>query len=36
MFKLSGKAQEMLMSAVNREKKPEDEQLFVRLTMGIG
>jgi hypothetical protein len=36
MFKLTPSAYQILLSAVEREKKTEEEVLYVRLTMGIG
>ena len=36
MFKLTESAYHKLIEIVNQEKKSEDEQLYLRLTMGIG
>jgi hypothetical protein len=36
MFKITSQAQQFLEEIVNREKQTEDEELFVRLSMGIG
>lgn len=36
MLKLTEPAYHILLSAVEKEKKTEEEVLYVRLTMGIG
>ena len=36
MFKLTSQAQLFLQEVINREKQTGDEELFVRLSMGIG
>jgi hypothetical protein len=36
MFKITGAAADKLLGAVEKERKTADEQLFVRLSMGIG
>jgi len=36
MLKLTPTAHHILLAAVEKEKKTEEEVLFVRLTMGIG
>jgi hypothetical protein len=36
MFKITSSAQQFLQDQVNREKQTQDEELFVRLSMGIG
>lgn len=36
MFKLSGSAHQFLTENVEREKQTSDEDLFVRLSMGVG
>lgn len=36
MFKITGSAGQVLLEIVESEKQTPDEELFVRLTMGIG
>jgi hypothetical protein len=36
MFKLTESAYHKLLEIVNKEKVSKDEQLYLRLTMGIG
>lgn len=36
MFKMTGAAADKLLDAVEKERKSEDEKLYVRLSMGIG
>ncbi|MCP1158381.1 hypothetical protein NKS29_11400 [Bacillus infantis] len=36
MFKMTGAAADKLLEAVEKERKTEDEKLYVRLSMGIG
>ncbi len=36
MFKITGSAGQVLLEIVESEKQSPDEELFVRLTMGIG
>jgi hypothetical protein len=36
MFKLTESAYHKLTEIINQEKTSEDEQLYLRLTMGIG
>jgi hypothetical protein len=36
MFRITGSAHKFLQELVTKEKKTEDENLYVRLSMGIG
>ncbi|MDR7001712.1 hypothetical protein J2Y67_004186 [Neobacillus niacini] len=36
MFKITGSAGQVLQKVVDSEKQSPEEELFVRLTMGIG
>lgn len=36
MFKLTDSASEIIRSIINKEKNTEDEELFLRLSVGIG
>lgn len=36
MFKITGGAHKLLQESVNKEKHTEDEELYLRLSMGIG
>ena len=36
MFKITSQAQRFLLEVVNREKQTDDEELFVRISMGLG
>ena len=36
LFKITNSAFDVLEQAIRKEKNSEEEQLFVRLTMGIG
>lgn len=36
MFQITGRAYELISKAIENEKKTADEQLYVRLSIGIG
>ncbi|AIE59937.1 hypothetical protein MGA3_05465 [Bacillus methanolicus MGA3] len=36
MFKMTGSAHKVLSEVIQQEKQHEQEELYVRLTMGIG
>lgn len=36
MFKLTGSAYKMLLDIIQKEKVSEDEELYLRVSMGIG
>lgn len=36
MFQITGLAYELITKAIENEKKTADEQLYVRLSIGIG
>ncbi|MDR6123288.1 hypothetical protein QFZ87_002885 [Bacillus sp. SLBN-46] len=36
MFRITGNAHKILQDSINKEKKTENEILYIRLSMGIG